>query len=222
MMNLTAILPARENSNGKLVNKDTLPFADTNLLIHKINQLKKIEGLDIVISTESSHIADMVDGMGVRVLLRPMEFACPNAKFGEFVSYVCNQVDSENILWTCVTSPLVTSKIYSEAIEKYYQAIKDGFDSLITVQRLQRYLMDQNGALNFKPGSRLKNENELPELYIFTNGISIAPREKMLKWKYTSGDLPYMFELDKVASIDICDDYDYACAKFFYGRAEDK
>lgn len=217
-MNVMAIVPARENSRGKLINKDILPFADSNLLINKIKQLKTVPNLDIAVSTESKRIAEMLGDLGVEILYRPIEYAKPDANFGELVNYVCNQVKADHILWTCVTSPMVSGKIYSKALEKYFQALKDGFDSLITVQRLQRYLMDQNGALNFRPGYRMKLENELPEIYIYTNGISIAPRKKMQQWKYTCGDLPYMYILEKKESIDICDEFDYECAKYFYGK----
>ena len=40
----------------------------------------------------------------------------------------------------------------------------------------------------------------------------------MQQWKYTCGDLPYMYILEKKESIDICDEFDYECAKYFYGK----
>lgn len=42
---ITAVIPARAGSR-RLKNKNILPFADSNLLIHKIRQLKKVKGVD--------------------------------------------------------------------------------------------------------------------------------------------------------------------------------
>lgn len=39
MNDLTAIIPVKKHSN-RLPNKNILPFGDTNLLVHKIGQLK--------------------------------------------------------------------------------------------------------------------------------------------------------------------------------------
>ena len=38
---ITAIIPVKGNST-RLPNKNILPFADTNLLVHKIRQLKEV------------------------------------------------------------------------------------------------------------------------------------------------------------------------------------
>lgn len=215
MMNkFTAVIPVRESS-GRLKNKDCLPFAGTNLLTHKIRQLKEIPELDIIVSTDSEKLASIAKKENVTVMNRPGKYALENNLFGDFVKYVCENIESEHILWACVTSPLVSVPRYAEAMRLYEEKLQAGYDSLVSVQKLQRYLMDENGALNFRPGNSFKSEEQLPKLYIFTNGISIAPRESMIRWKYTSGDMPYMMVLDKRESIDICDEFDYECAKKF-------
>lgn len=209
-----AIIPVRENEDGELVNKDCLPFSDSDLLTYKIRQLKKIPKLNIVVTTDSDKLTEIALKENVSVNKRPRNLAKKDASFGELVRYVCAEVTEKNILWACVTSPLVDEKVYENAIDVYKEKVKKGFDSLVSVQKLQRYLMDINGALNFRTDD-FKAVNKLPELYIFTNGISIAPREKMIEWKYTSGDMPYLYELTKQQSIDICDTFDYECAKKF-------
>lgn len=40
---ITAVIPVREGST-RLKNKNVAPFAGTNLLINKINQLKEVKG----------------------------------------------------------------------------------------------------------------------------------------------------------------------------------
>lgn len=222
MKNFAAIIPVRGKKNQEILpNKDFLPFAGTNLLTHKIRQLKKIEGLKIIVSTENEYLAELARMENVQVIIRPDKYSDLNVEFSKFVKYICNEVEEMHIIWACVTSPLVNEDLYMHAMDIYQKKILSGYDSLVSVQKLQRYLLDRNGALNFRPGDRLKPINQLPDLYIFTNGISIAPRDSMIKWGYTSGDIPYMFELSKIESIDICDEFDYECAKKFYNDTND-
>ena len=42
MKKYTAVVPVKKNSS-RLPNKNILPFADDNLLVHKIKQLKKVK-----------------------------------------------------------------------------------------------------------------------------------------------------------------------------------
>ena len=47
---ITAVIPVKGNST-RLPNKNILPFGDSNLLQHKIEQLKHVEGLhEIIVS----------------------------------------------------------------------------------------------------------------------------------------------------------------------------
>ena len=52
---ITAVIPVREGST-RLKNKNVAPFAGTNLLINKINQLKEVKEISrIVVSSDSKH-----------------------------------------------------------------------------------------------------------------------------------------------------------------------
>jgi N-acylneuraminate cytidylyltransferase len=54
---------------------------------------------------------------------------------------------------------------------------------------------------------------QLSPLYIATDGILIAPRVKMIEWKYFHGIKPYRYILDKRTSVDIDDGLDLAVAR---------
>lgn len=47
-MSITAVIPVREGSR-RLKNKNIAPFAGTNLLVNKINQLKQVEEIDHIV-----------------------------------------------------------------------------------------------------------------------------------------------------------------------------
>ena len=213
-MSITAIIPVREGSR-RLKNKNVATFAGTNLLINKINQLKQVKELsNIVVSSDSDLMLSMAKSQGVDIHKRAIEFCDEKSKtFGEVVSHICENVSGDDILWATCTAPLVFPKQYREAIKLYYQALEDGYDSLVSMEKFKRYLWDENGPVNYELGIRHVPSQQLPPLYFVTDGILLAPREKMIEWKYFHGHNPYRFILDKRTSIDIDDGLDLACAR---------
>ena len=68
---ITAIIPVKGNST-RLPNKNILPFAESNLLIHKIRQLKQVEEItDIIVSSDSDEMLAMGEAEGVTAIKRP-------------------------------------------------------------------------------------------------------------------------------------------------------
>lgn len=213
-MSITAIIPVREGSR-RLKNKNVAPFAGTNLLINKINQLKQVKELDrIVVSSDSDMMLSMAKAQGVMTHKRAIEFCDEKSKsFGEVVAHICENVPGDDILWATCTAPLVFPKHYSEAIGLYHQALADGYDSLVSMEKFKRYLWDEKGPVNYELGIKHVPSQQLPPLYFVTDGILLAPRIKMIEWKYFHGRNPYRYILDKRTSIDIDDGLDLACAR---------
>ena len=213
-MSFTAIIPVREGSR-RLKNKNIAPFAGTNLLINKINQLKEVNEIEhIVVSSDSDMMLKMAESRGVLTHKRSIEYCDEKTKtFGEVVAYICNNVKGDDTLWATCTAPLVFPKHYREAIKLYKKAIKEGYDSLVSMEKFRRYLWDDNGPINYRLGIEHVPSQELSPLYYATDGILIAPREKMVEWKYFHGKHPYRYILDKRTSIDIDDGLDLACAR---------
>lgn len=213
-MSITAIIPVREGST-RLKNKNIAPFAGTNLLINKINQLKQVQEIDrIVVSSDSDKMLTMAKSQGVLTHKRAAEYCDEKTKtFGEVVAHICESVQGDDILWATCTAPLVFPKHYREAIDLYYSALKDGYDSLVSMERFKRYLWDEYGPVNYELGIKHVPSQQLPPLYFVTDGILLAPRKKMIEWKYFHGSNPCRFILDKRTSIDIDDGLDLACAR---------
>lgn len=207
-----AIVPVRKET-GRLAEKNTLPFGNSNLLLHKLDQLKRAKNItNIIVSSEDDEILHMAEDSGVTALKRPISYADRKIPFGRFVEYICEQVEEEHVLWACVTAPFITTAAYEEAIALYFQKLSEGYDSLISVRKLRRFVLDAYGTVNYRRGLAHKNSEDLPPLYLYTNGIVLAPRKKMIEWKYTWGHIPYMLEVDKKAGLDISDAYDYHIA----------
>lgn len=211
---ITAIIPVREGSR-RLPNKNIADFGESNLLINKIRQLKKVEMVTkIVVSSDSEKMLEMASKEEVSVHKRAIEYCDEKTKsFGEVVKHICENVTGQHILWATCTSPLVIPKNYSKAITMYFDKIKEGYDSLMSVEPFKRYLWDDNGPLNYQLGLKHVPSQQLPQLYFVTDGILIAPRLKMIEWSYFHGTNPYKFALDKIHCIDVDDKLDLEIAK---------
>lgn len=211
-MTFTALIPVKGDSS-RLPGKNQLPFGDANLLSHKIRQLKKVRQIDqIVVSSESQEMLAIAKSEEAIPMLRPLSYANETLPISEFVSYLGDVLEGDHIIWACVTSPLVDDRLYERAIREYLQKMKEGYDSLVTVCKFQHYLMDEKGPMNFSRGRHHPNSQNLPRLYLFTNGIQITPREKYKEWGDRIGENPYLMEVTKTEAIDIDDIYDYAQA----------
>lgn len=214
MKGITAVIPVREGST-RLKNKNVAPFAGTNLLLNKIEQLKKVPEIErIVVSSDSDMMLEMAREAGALTHKRAIEYCDEKTKtFGEVVRHVAESVEGEHILWATCTAPLVFPKVYSKAINEYFPALEKGYDSLASFEIIKRYLWDENGPLNYELGLKHVPSQQLPNLYIVTDGILLAPREKMIEWSYFHGKNPYRFILDKRTSVDIDDGLDLATAR---------
>lgn len=213
---ITAVIPVKANSM-RLPGKNTLPFGRSNLLLHKIGQLKEVSEItDIIVSSDSDVMLEMAEHARVKGIKRPEKYADESVPFGRFLDYLCAVLPNEHILWACVTSPLVEPALYKKAIQIYFEKLEEGYDSLITLESKQTFFMDNNGPINFKTGLEHKNSEFLEPIYHFTNGINIAPKRNIHKWHYNFGPNPYRMIVNKKEAVDIDDIYDYVCALAMY------
>ncbi len=208
------MVPVRAGSR-RLKNKNVAPFAGTNLLLNKIEQLKKVPEVErVVVTSDSDMMLAMAAGAGALTHKRAPEFCDETTKsFGEVVRHIAESVEGQHILWATCTSPLVSPAVYRQAIETYWGALYDGYDSLVSFERIKRYLWDDNGPVNYELGLKHVPSQQLPDLYIVTDGILLAPREKMIEWSYFHGRHPYRFLVDKRTAVDIDDGLDLAVAR---------
>jgi len=210
----TAIVPVRKGSR-RLPGKNTAAFGGKNLLTYKLEQLKQVPSIDhILVSSDCDVMLGMAESHGALCDKRPPEYCDEKTKsFGEVVSYICGKAPGKHIVWATCTSPLVNSAQYEDAISVYKEILHNGYDSLMSVEKLQRYIWSEDGPLNYKLGIDHVPSQDLPPLYRVTDGILIAPRRDMIEWSYFHGPSPYKYKLDKRSSIDIDDFLDLACAE---------
>ena len=115
--NLVAVVTVRKGS-VRVKNKNFKPFAKKNILIHKIEVLKKVKGLDdIVINTDSIQAIKIAKQLKVSYFKREKYFASSKCSNSEFWSNVAKHTNSKYIMFTHCTNPLVKEKTYNEFIK---------------------------------------------------------------------------------------------------------
>ena len=214
---ISAVIPVRAGSR-RLPNKNILPFGDTNLLIHKIRQLKEVENLNtIVVSSDSQEMLQMAQNESknskIKIIThqRPIEYCDEKTKtFNEVVEYVAKAIEDDIIMWSPCTCPLVTAKKYDKAIEAFRKKvlIEKKYDSVISAKIFKEYLYGEKGPINWNPEKHVPSQ-QLPEWKVIVNGFYIAKRDDMIDWKYFYGKNPYIEIISKKEALDIDDIEDY-------------
>lgn len=216
---ITAIIPVRAGST-RLKNKNILPFGEEgyNLLTHKIAQLQQVkEVTNIVVSSDSEEMLGMAIAAGATAHKRAPEYCDEKTKsFGEVVGHIASEVSGDHVLWATCTSPLVKPETYSKGIYTYLYSLQEGYDSLVSFESMKRYMWDERGPVNYQLGKAHVPSQQLPDIYLPTFGITLAPREKMIEWSYFHGINPYRFPMNKLESVDIDDVLDLEIAKAWY------
>ncbi len=225
-MSLAVFLPTRKGSE-RVRNKNTRKFSDFEggLLELKLNQLKKLNVDEVVLSTndeESINIAEKFrpNFKNLRIEPRPNKLALSSTNLSDLIAYVPTITNCEHILWTHVTSPFVDSKIYHEGIESYYKAIKDGFDSLMSVTSFQNFLWKEakNDIINRKGNERWPKTQDLEVLYEINSAVFITPRAVYENNLDRVGKKPYLFNMSKLNSLDVDWEEDFKIAEAVYEK----
>lgn len=100
---VTAIIPAKGMSN-RLPSKNTLEFGESNLLVHKIRQLKQVDAItEVIVSSEDDDILTMADKEGARAIKRPYEYSAETLPFQDFLYYITGEAREDHVMWACLS-----------------------------------------------------------------------------------------------------------------------
>lgn len=222
-MSNIAIIPARSGSKG-LKDKNIKELAGKPLISYTINAAKESGIFDCIhVSTDSIKYAEIAKQYGADVpFLRNKELADDNASTWDVVSNIIEKYESNNQKFDMVTvlqptSPLRTKEHIKEAVELFYERKADVVVSVCEMEHspIWSNTIDQTLSMkNFIEEEYIgKNRQQLPVYYRINGAIYIWKTEKLyLKDRlYTSNCYAYIME--KKASIDIDDIYDFYMAE---------
>jgi len=221
---MTVFLPCRSGSE-RIPNKNTKLFAGVSggLLSIKLNTLLKTPGIDkIVVSTNDEKviaIASAINNEKIVIDVRPEHLATSQTSTDDLIKYVPTIIQDEHILWTHVTSPFISVSSFEEAIEQYF--VSDSYDSLMTVNKVQTFLWDNNKPINYdRSVEKWPRTQTLPELFEINSGFFINSRANYLKYNDRIGDKPFLFVTEGYESVDVDWPDDFQLAEMIYKQKQ--
>jgi N-acylneuraminate cytidylyltransferase len=215
-----ALIAAKGNSE-RVPEKNTRPFADTNLLQLKIEQLKESEAFDeIVVSSESEKILGIAVGCGATPWERNPSLSRPETPMSEVYEALADRIRAAYgnvpLAWVQCNNPLVDAEYYGRAAVAY-RHMTSAYDCLLSVHRVHEYLINDGQPANFErsPWSR---SQDLPPLYAMNFAICILRAKDMVDWQSLVGERPFLFEIPRADAIDIDWPEDFAYCEAEYKR----
>ena len=208
---LTAVIPVRKGSQ-RVKNKNLKPFADSTLLDIKIETLKKVIGLDeIVVSSDSQEMLDIARKHNVTAHRREDYYASSEVNNSDFMVNLTTSVDSEYIMYSPCTSPLLSNETISECISKF----RAGAQNIVTVTSQKHHMWLDGEPLNYDP-SDAPNSQDLPDIYSVNYGCCIISCEDLHELRNVVTDTQTFHVTDEIESIDIDTEFDFMVAEYVY------
>lgn len=211
---MVAFVPMKAHSE-RVPNKNIRLFAGQPLYQHILDTLENTYAVDeIIVDTDSDEIASGAASQfsKVRIIRRPPELEGDLVSMNKIIAHDMQHSDGDIYMQTHSTNPLLRSATIARALQSFIEA--EDHDSLFTVNRLQTRLYTADGKpINHDPTDLLRTQDLTPVyeenscIYIFTKESFERAGQKRI------GRRPMMFELERVESIDIDDQYTFNLAE---------
>ena len=218
---INVFLPMRAGSE-RVPKKNTKPFAgiDGGLCSIKLKQLLLSSRVgNIFVSTNDPDVIDISNGFNsnrIKIIQRPDELASSFASTDDLIKYVPEIMPDGHILWTHVTSPFIGPDIYDRIIEEYFENV-GYYDSLMTVTKLQKFIWNDKGPINYDHSiEKWPRTQTIEPLYEVNSGAFIATKEIYRERMDRIGSRPYLFQLSEEISFDIDWLPDFTMAETIY------
>jgi N-acylneuraminate cytidylyltransferase len=218
-MSVSFILPVK-GSSSRVKDKNIRPFAGTTLLDVKLRVLVDSGIADeILVSSDSDLVLEMASGYSsVRTHRRDAYYCSDSTPYSEVCEHLIRIARGRDIVWTHVTSPLISAETYCRAWETYQKLDREKFDSVIGMRRLQCFLWNQQHVpMNYTTEEHVYSQY-LDPIYAIDNSLFIVSKDVGLCRKFNYGFRPYIFETPARETLDIDWEEDFEYAEYRYRR----
>jgi CMP-N-acetylneuraminic acid synthetase len=213
---IKVLIPVRSGS-VRVRNKNIKPFAGSNLLSIKIEQMKRIEGIDgIIVNSNSDEMLDIAKSLGAETVKRDEYFATSTVSMNEVYQNMAENCNCDTIIFADATNPLIKDETINNCIKSYFSNIEK-YDSLATVNEVKQFMWLDNKPLNYDANKKPKSQ-DLPDIVALNHAICIIPRDLMISKKDIIGYNPNLYKIDSVEATDIDNSTDFEFAEFMYNK----
>jgi CMP-N-acetylneuraminic acid synthetase len=218
---ITAVVPVKGRSE-RVKNKNLRLLQGESLLARKIGVLQNCKRVNrIVVNSDSDEMLAVGRDLGVEAVKRAPYFALGTTPMNDVIHHVMENSPDGHIYWAQVTSPLLTPETIDRAISVYFAKLKEGYDSLASVQKLLMYLWKDEKPINYTL-DRHPNSQTLDPYYCMTFGILLIEKAVALRRRYYMGERPYLFEVSPIEASDIDTEFDLLFADLYLRTQAEK
>jgi CMP-N-acetylneuraminic acid synthetase len=223
-MKVLGTICARGGSK-EIKNKNIKNLCGKPLIAHTIEYFKNWRKIEkVVCSTDSEKIAQVAKKYGAETpCMRPPELASDNAFKIDALKHMVKFVEkSENIKYDIIvdldpTAPLRKKRFLDEAFDKFIKSEANNLYSVCIAHKNPYFNMielDKNGYAHLcKPSNVVRRQDATP-VYELNASIYIYKRDFLLKTNTLHSDKTIIYEMPKVASIDIDTELDFKFVEF--------
>ena len=213
MKKITAVVPIRKGSQ-RVIDKNLRPFAGSNLLAIKIENLKKVKGIDeIVVNTDSEQAIEIAQEMGDSFHRREDYYASSKCTGSEFFEHLGQVTDTEIFAYCPVTSPFIKVETMEAAISMFKE--NNEFDCLSTVSVIKEFMWLDGKAINYNPLNAPNSQN-LPDIEALNFGFTLINKNDLIRYRNIIGKTPQFIRTTDIEAIDIDTPLDFFVAEQIY------
>lgn len=217
--NILALIPARSGSKG-VKNKNIIKVKGKPLIYWTIHQAKQAKLKNIVVSTDSKKIANIVKRYGDYIkFIRPKNISLDNTRMHQVIKHSLNFFKEKKIIFDFVlllqpTSPLRLVKDIinslkllekNEIADSVISAVKlEDFNPARMKLKKKIYLVDSffSEKVEGAPRQKLKN------YYLRNGAIYLFKVKSFYKYKSIKGKKCILYEMPKSRSLNLDDSFD--------------
>lgn len=216
-MKIKALVAVRSGSQ-RVVNKNIRPFAGSNLLTLKLEQLRRIKELDgIVVNSNDAEMLAIASKLGCETVKRDEYYASNVVSMSDVYQNMAENTDADIIVYANVTNPLLNDETITKAIE-FYKTIMHDYDSLNSAHLIKEFMFKDNKPINYDLKKQPRSQ-DLPEIFALNFAINILKKETMIECKNVVGNKPYIYGIDPVEATDIDDLIDFEFSEYYYKKS---
>ena len=173
------------------------------LLVKLLGKKKKLyntfrKRYDQINKTEIARIYGRIN-LKAEIFKRDAYFASSEVSANELYRNIAETTDSDLILYTHVTNPLLKDETIISIIDKY-RRLSNNYDSITTVSPVKEFLWQNGKPINYDVDNKPRSQ-DLPEIFALNHAINLVPRKLMYERKDLMGYKPYFYILHALSGI---------------------
>jgi len=210
---VSSIIAVRAGSK-RVPNKNFKKFNEKSLLEYKIETLKAAKNIDeIIINSDSDEAERIALENNVIFQKRDEEYASDTISGSDFFKYLSTCTTCEYIVYSPVTSPMITSTKIDELIEEFLSI--EGYDSVNTCSLIKEFMWIDEKPLNYS-AENAPNSQDLPDILALNFAFNMIRSTSLFDNKNIVGKKPLLKVIDEMSAVDIDTPLDFKFAEFLH------